>query len=376
MADLVDVLGMLRRDPDVEAPDLVAVDATDRLLLDTAGDPIRGCAPGELAVVDDTYGALTLGAVARYGARDVRVAQDLLVGELALARNAERTSLTGAYRSIPLGPDLADGARAVLVKAPKALDALREIAETVAATAADDVVLHVGGRVKHMTHAMNDVLRESFTDVSATLARQKSRVLVARGPRRGRPSSFPRSEHHPDLGLTVCAHGAAFAGSRVDVGTRMVLGVLDRMAPGARTALDLGCGTGVLAATLAVRRPDLEVAATDQSAAAVASAMATMAANGLSGRVRVFRDDAAGTVPDGSVDLVVSNPPFHLGTAVVTAVAERLFAAAARILRPDGELWTVHNSALPHRSALRRLVGPTRVVASDRRFVVTLSRHR
>ena len=40
----------------------------------------------------------------------------------------------------------------------------------------------VGGRVKHMTHAMNDVLGDSFAEVSASLARQKSRVLVARGP--------------------------------------------------------------------------------------------------------------------------------------------------------------------------------------------------
>ena len=122
-------------------------------------DLIARCGPGEVAVVDDGYGALTLGAVALHGARDVRVAQDLLVGELALARNAERTGLTGTYRSVPLGPELATGARVVLVQAPKALDALREIAEVVAASAAPDVTVLVGGRVKHMTHAMNDVLR-------------------------------------------------------------------------------------------------------------------------------------------------------------------------------------------------------------------------
>src|SRR3712207_2420126 len=97
---------------------------------------------------------------------------------------------------------------------------------------------------------MNDVLGASFADVSATLARQKSRVLVARGPRPG-PSSFPRRQEHPDLGLTVCAHGAAFAGTKIDVGTRAMLASLDRMAPVAGTALDLGCGTGVLAAALA-----------------------------------------------------------------------------------------------------------------------------
>ena len=84
----------------------------------------------------------------------------------------------------------------MLVQAPKGLEALREIAEVVAASAAPDVTLLVGGRVKHMTHAMNDVLGASFSDVSATLARQKSRVLVARGPRPG-TSSFPRGRSTP-----------------------------------------------------------------------------------------------------------------------------------------------------------------------------------
>jgi 16S rRNA (guanine1207-N2)-methyltransferase len=369
------LFSLLRREPDVEAPELVAVDATDRLLLDTAAELITGCAPGEVAVVDDSYGALTLGAVALHGAAGVRVAQDLLVGELALARNAERAGLAGTYRSIPLDDGLAAGARVVLVKAPKGLDALREIAEVVAAGAAPDVTVLVGGRVKHMTPAMNDVLRESFTDVSATLARQKSRLLVARGPV-PRASSFPRRQVHADLDLTVCAHGAAFAGTKIDIGTRALLGALERMAPDAATAVDLGSGTGVLAAALARSRPELAVLAVDQSAAAVASASATADANGLAGRIRVVRDDAGSSLADGSVDLVVCNPPFHVGAAVVTTAADRLFAAARRLLRPGGELWTVYNSALHYRPVLNRVVGPTRVADRTPKFTVTVSTRR
>jgi 16S rRNA (guanine1207-N2)-methyltransferase len=374
MTDTTDFFAQLRRAPDIESPELVAVDATDRLLLDEAAELIAACGPGEVAVVDDSYGALTLGAVVLHGARDVRVAQDLLVGERALARNAERAGLTGTYRSLPLGPELASGARVVLVQAPKALEALREIAEVLAASAAPDVTVLVGGRVKHMTHAMNDVLRDSFADVSATLARQKSRVLVARGPRPA-ASSFPRSQEHPDLGLTVRAHGAAFAGTKIDLGTRTLLGALDAAAP-AGAALDLGAGTGVLASALARSRPDLTVVAADQSAAAVASAVATAAANGLGDRIRVVRDDAADSLPDGSIDLVVCNPPFHVGAAVVTTVADQLFAAAGRVLRPGGELWTVYNSALRYKPALSRLVGPTRVVAQTPKFTVTVSTRR
>ncbi|WP_409333200.1 class I SAM-dependent methyltransferase [Trujillonella humicola] len=376
MPDGAALFARLRREPDVEAPDLVAVDATDRLLLDEAAPLLAAAGPGEVVVVDDAHGAITLGAVALHGARDVRVHQDLLVGELALAANAGRTGLTGHHRSLPLDGDLVAGARVVLAKAPKALDALRELTELVAVHAADDVTLLVGGRVKHMSHAMNDVLRAGFADVSATLARQKSRLLVARGPRRDVRPSSPRCRRDDATGLTVCASGAAFAGPRVDDGTRALLRALPDMAPDAGTALDLGCGTGVLAAALASARPQLSVLATDQSAAAVVSARATAAANGLAGRIEVTRDDAAARVPAGSVDLVVCNPPFHLGTAVVTAAADRLFAAAARVLRPGGQLWTVYNNRLPHRAALRRLVGPTRVADAGRQFTVTVSTRR
>ncbi|HJX45075.1 MAG TPA: SAM-dependent methyltransferase, partial [Geodermatophilus sp.] len=212
-----EVLAQLRREPDVEAPDLVAVDATDRLLLDTAPD----LAAQRLVVVDDAYGALTLGAVAA-GATDVRVHQDLLLGERALAANAARTGLAGTHRQGGLDAALFEGATLVLARAPKGLDALRELTELAAAAAAPDVTVLVGGRVKHMTLGMNDVLRAGFTDVSATLARQKSRVLVARGPRPDVAPSFPRCRRDADLGLDVCAHGAAFAGTRVDDGTRLL----------------------------------------------------------------------------------------------------------------------------------------------------------
>ncbi|QXG74426.1 methyltransferase [Modestobacter sp. L9-4] len=367
-----DLFAQLRRAPDVEAPELVAVDATDRLLLDEAAEAIAA-RPDGVAVIDDSHGALTLGAVALHGAVAPRVTTDLLLGELALAANAERTGHTGSYRLLPLGAELVRGATTVLVQAPKGLDALRELAEVVAADADPDVTLFVGGRVKHMTRAMNDVLADSFTDVRASLGRQKSRVLIARGPRPAATPTFPQCREHAEFGLTVCAHGAAFAGVKVDRGTHALLAVLADAVPDAATALDLGCGTGVLATALATARPGLRVLATDQSAAAVASARATVAANGLGDRVTVTRDDAGSSVPEGSVDLVVCNPPFHSGVAVDETVAHRLFEGAARALRPGGEMWAVFNSHLPHRQALTRLVGPTRQVARNPAFTVTAS---
>ena len=54
----------LRRWPDVEADNLFAFDATDRLLLDTAHEAIVAAGPAQVAVIGDNYGALTLGSIA------------------------------------------------------------------------------------------------------------------------------------------------------------------------------------------------------------------------------------------------------------------------------------------------------------------------
>lgn len=364
----------LRRFPDLEADNLVAVDATDRLVLAEGGAAIEAASAGQVVVVGDRYGAMTLGAIAVYGAEDVRVHQDPITSEEALAHNAIRAGLDSRFRQLALTDELFAGATVVVGQLPKSLDALREIAQLAAVNADPGVQLFFGGRVKHMTVTMNEVLAESFAEVWASLAAQKSRVLMARQPRPDAlVSSFPMRQHHLDLDLWVCAHGAVFAGTKVDLGTRLLLEFVERMHPAARSAVDLGCGTGVIAAALARARPGLSVVATDQSAAAILSTAATVAANGPTDHVRVLRDDAMSSLPDASVDLILCNPPFHLGTSVHAGAALKLFDAAGRVLAPGGEMWTVFNSHLAYTRALNRAVGPTRVAGSNAKFTVTVS---
>lgn len=365
----------LSRHPDVEGPELSASDAADRLLLDEAADALAAASDGTVVVIGDAYGALTLGAAARSGARGIRVHQDALSGELALAANARALGLDGVFASHGLDAALVAGARVVLVRLPRSLDALDEIAATVAAHAAPDVRVFAGGMVKHMAVAMNDVLRARFARLDISHARQKARVLIATGviPDAG-ATHWPVSRRDARTGLEIVAHGAAFAGASVDIGTRFLLDHLDDAVPDAAHAIDLGCGTGVLATALALRRPGLRVRATDQSAAAVASATATAAANGVGDLVDVVRDDALSSVPSGSAELIVLNPPFHIGATVHPGIARKLFAEAGRVLAPGGELWAVWNSHLRYRGDLERLVGPTRQIARNPTFTITASR--
>ena len=374
--------GALRRHPDVEGPGLEASDAADRLVLHEAAARIEAVGSGRVVVIDDAYGAIALGA-ADAGARGIRVHQDLVTGERALAENAARAGFADAVRSMPLTAELVAEAHLVLMRLPRSLDRLDELAGLVARHAASDVVVVAGGRIKHMSLAMNEVLRRHFAQLDVSHARQKARVLTASQARGratvdGRPTrppeeGWPRHERHDDLHLTVVAHGGVFAGTGVDIGTRFLLAHLSDAVPDAATAVDLACGTGVVATWLARERPGLRVTATDRSASAAASARLTAEANGVADRVHVTQADGLELLADASERLVVLNPPFHSDAALHTGIAGHVFADAERVLRPGGELWCVWNSHLRYRPLLERAVGPTRQIARNAKFTVTAS---
>jgi len=366
----------LRRFPDVEADNLFAIDSADRLLLDEAAEHLTAAGPGEVVVIGDNYGALTLGAIKRFGLTGVRVHQDRVTGEHALDYNSEDLGIEG-YSHHTLDAELVAGARVVLLRLPRGLDALDEIAGLIARNADPEVVVFAGNRIKHLTTAMNEVLTTHFGRLDVTHARQKARVLVARQPlpvsEDAPVAEFPRREFNTDLDIWICAQGGAFAGTKLDIGTRFLLEVTEQMKPDAVDAIDLGSGTGVLATMLARQRPDLKIIATDQSWAAVTSTQATAEANGVADRIEVVRDNGLYQQPDNSADLILLNPPFHIEGTVHLGEALKLFEEAGRVLRPGGELWTVFNSHLGYRTTLSNVVGPTRQVARNTKFSVMVS---
>lgn len=371
VTDLDAIFTRLTREPDFDARELQAYDATDSLLLQTAGDELRTLGPGELVVIADRHGALTIGAAAAYGISGIRVHQDPVLAERALVQNAERLGVSASFTFHSLDERLLKGARVVLLQLPRGLDALREIAWAIARFADPGVRVFAGGRVKHMTRTQNEVLGTYFADVSAGLGWRKSRVLTARSPLNAGSPPFPQWGDDRDLKFSVAAHGATFGGATLDHGSRLMLTTLRDAAPtNIRNIVDLGCGNGVLAVAVAQAIPDARVIATDQSAAAVASTTFTAKAADVDQRIEVHRADGTEAVPDGWADLILLNPPFHTGATVHAGVAHRLIRSCARALAPGGELRLVFNSHLAYRPVVERAIGDTRQLARDRTFTV------
>ncbi|MGO2751142.1 MAG: class I SAM-dependent methyltransferase [Pseudoclavibacter sp.] len=359
----------------------VEPDPVDRLILDEAA--AMGGSKAPLAVVGDATGALAVAAAERFDLDTVRTFHDAVTDE-----RASDDAVRASFRSLKavrfgLEPALFEGVRLVLLRLPKSLAELDEIVRLVAAHAHPDVRIVAGGRIKHMSRGMNETLERSFDAVSASLGRQKSRVLHASAPKPemlGAASAYPVVQSSDELGFAIASHGGAFAGPRLDLGTRELLAVLRDLPvdvlPQAGLAVDLGCGTGVLAVSLAKLRPQLEVIASDRSWAAAASARETIRLAGVEDRVEVRREDAGSSIETGSIDVVLLNPPFHDRHEVVEDMAHPLFEQATRMLKPGGLMLTVFNSGLAHRAALERIVGPSTQSARGAKFTVVLSRKR
>ncbi len=335
---------------------LMPLDPVSTLMLEEAG-PL----PDRVLVLDDPEGDL-VAAVADAGVQ-VRAWNDDVRDEAQVPVDAR---LTGPFTG--WSPDL------VLWRLPRALSALEDYAQTLANDLPAHARVIAGARIKHMTPGQNAVLRRSFAEVSASLGRQKARVLRASGPLPTAPR-WPQRRYVPELGVTAVAHGSVFATNRLDPGTHLLLRTLARAT--AETgdaqqrprgaAIDLGCGSGLIATWLASQ--GWSTTAIDVSRYALLSTQLT--ARAQNAEVALRRADGLVGVPHDSVDLIVSNPPFHRGAAKDSTPTFAMIGAAKAALHPGGELWLVFNSHLPYLPALRAQVGPTTVEAQDRSFIVT-----
>jgi len=124
------------------------------------------------------------------------------------------------------------------------------------------------------------------------------------------------SLHLPDLSLRLRTDRGVFAGSAVDPGTKQLL-LEAPVPPEAGTFLDLGCGYGPIACTLAARRPEATVWAVDVNE----RALELCAANAHEAGLGNLRAASPGDVPaDLRFDLIWSNPPIRIGKAELQAL--------------------------------------------------------
>ena len=123
-----------------------------------------------------------------------------------------------------------------------------------------------------------------------------------------------------------------------EVVVERALDVIDEL--GARTVVDLGTGSGVIALSIAMERSTVTVWASDVSADALDVTRANLAGIGRPGtRVRVVEGDWFDALPHelaGGVDVIVSNPPYVAESDALPVEVSEWEPRSALIAGPSG----------------------------------------
>lgn len=105
----------------------------------------------------------------------------------------------------------------------------------------------------------------------------------------------------------------------------------------AKSALDIGAGSGAIAVTIALGRPLWRVTATDSSPAAVEAAKENILFHKVENRVVQVESDLFDSLPETRYDIIVFNPPYIAeGRGGVDPEAERYEPAEALYSGDDG----------------------------------------
>ncbi len=194
---------------------------------------------------------------------------------------------------------------AATLRIPKSREAFEMAMHAVASRLAPGAPLYVYGGNDEGIKSADKKLATVFGRVEKVLAKRKSRVIEARdvGPLRTGLEAWARTRSVTIEGEARdwLSYPGLFAKGGLDEGTQLLLEGVGR--PEGRV-LDFGCGTGVVAATLAARGCSVE--------ACDADALAVAATRHNSG-VLTHLGDGWAAVGDQGYDLVVSNPPIHSG---------------------------------------------------------------
>ncbi len=247
-------------------------------------------------------------------------------------------------------------------------------------------LLRDGGRC-YVAGATNEGIKpaakllEQVFGSSAVLAYDKGHRLVAAEKKSKAPGKMegidagllnPEQFHEFDATLRgthlkLYSRPGVFSWEHVDEATEILASAME--IPVDASVLDLGCGSGGLGISASILSGGGAVTMVDADMEAVRSAHRSAVAADIR-NYRTLPSDVASAVIGERYDVVVTNPPFHVGKQTELAVPLQFIEDAWQVLVPGGRLFLVANRTLPYEAAIRTRFGNVTNAHDGPRFKV------
>ncbi len=330
--------------------------AADELLVQSFSD--SEMTSSSIGIYGDRFGYLTC----HLNEKNPTVVSIHKSEELAISANLKANNLPTIEFHHPI-TTLPTQMDEVYVKVPKSLDLFHLYLEHLADNSTDEVQVLCGFMTRHFTPAIIKIAEQYFEEVTQSKAVKKARLVYLRKKKSGtkqnirKTISYNNQDFHQYWGV--------FSANHIDYATQFFIEHMD-LSSQPEIVLDLASGNGVIAAEVQNQLPNSELHLMDDSFLAVASGQLNVRGENVHHH---YHNDLS-VFEDNSLDIIVSNPPFHFEHEINIQIPLALFKGCHRSLKVGGSLQLVANKHLNYKVHLDPLFAQVKILAQDEKFVV------
>ena len=398
----------IKRLPTRKSETLQAWDAADELLLDNLAtehalvleEQISN--ENRLLIINDQFGALTT-TLNRHSPDSWN---DSSISHLAAQLNYQENFKTdsdndsdsdsdnkASFNAITSTDSLTGSYAIVLIKIPKTLSLLEQQLSSLSQHINSETIIIAAGMTKLIHSSTLALFEKHLGETTTSRATKKARLIFCKVDSKiisakTRPAQeLTTTRYFADpLNSELISYANGFSRDRLDLGARAMMQAMDENTlPDAENIADLACGNGVLglhaltALGKDVNKVDKQRCITfiDESYMAVAATKENYQ--------QVISDAAKHNIvpsfvvqdsvkkPDINYDWIICNPPFHIGTAMDTYIANRMFQQSFIALQRTGQLWVVANRHLKYENQIKKIFKNSTIILSNKKFVVIVA---
>ncbi|MEQ9279059.1 MAG: methyltransferase [Balneola sp.] len=346
----------IKRYPSTTNRSLQPWNAADELILEFIGD--LNDEPESTALINDRFGFL---ATTLFKLQPLSVVNHKS-HQKAIERNYVSNSLVLKSRSIKTSLESLPDTDVGVIKIPKSLEAFEFYLQLLHCSLKEKGVIVCGFMTKYFTPQLLEISSKYFEDVEQSKAKKKARLLILKNKKEIEHQTVTIDIKFGDK--VYKQHPGVFSSDHIDYATQFLLEHLT-VKESENDILDLASGNGVIADHILHQKPNSEVHLMDDSFLAVESSKMN-----VNESAHFHWNDSLEDFDDESLDLVVSNPPFHFEYETNIEVTISLFTQVQRCLNESGRFVLVANKHLNYKTHLDKLFKTCSITAENDKFEI------
>ena len=248
-----------------------------------------------------------------------------------------------------------------LMKVPKSVNLFELYLAQISKCIKAEGVVYCSFMTRHFTKQLLSISNKYFKVVEQSLAKKKARVLILK-----KKKEVKEKELINKLSLSeseeLSQYYGVFSAKEIDQATQFFINNL-QVEENTKEVLDLAAGNGVLGYIIQKQLPNCKIHLIDDFYLAIESAKLNLKGE----NVCFHYNDTLKEIPENSIDLIVSNPPFHFEYETNIEISLRLFKDVTYCLKQGGKFQLVANRHLNYGPHLERIFNKViRLVHNDK----------